>query len=160
METVLIDSEWLAVKPPRGFAPIPHDELEALMGISYDCMWGMRDPTRHMLVSVTWKDSNRLITKLGSEKVVAKRVDETFAKRYRKGGYHCEGHFERAVAGASAQAHGFRFSYTVEGIAQEGEVLVFKRDIRCYTLSYYTRTQVAAENHPIFESIVASLEVR
>ena len=160
MEPVLVDNEWLAVMLPEGFEPIPHDELETLLGIRYDCLWGMRDTTRHMMMSVTWKDSNKLITRLVSEKAFAKQVDETFAKRYRKGSYCCESCFSCTIAGASAPAQGFRFSCTIQDVAHNGEVLVFKRGIRCYTLSYYTRSQFAAANRPVYEEIVASLEVR
>ena len=160
MKPVLIDKEWLAVVPAEGFHPISHDQLETLMGLTYDCMWGMRDEARHVIVSVTWKDSNRLMTKLVSEKAFAKQVNETFAKRNCKDGYRCNGFIERTVAGASAPAQGFRFSSSVQGIAQEGEVLVFKRGIRCYTLTYYTRSAVADENRPIYEEMLASLEVR
>lgn len=159
MERVLVDGEWLAVELPEGFEPIAHDELQALMGISYDCMWGARDTGRHMLLSVTWKDSGMLATKLASEKELAKRVDKTFARSYRKGGYRSDGFFQREVPGASAQAQGFRFSYAVEGVAQEGEVLVFKRGARCYTLSYYTRSAAAQDNRPVYGGIVESLEV-
>ena len=160
MERVLVDNEWLAVLQPKGFQPIPHDELEKLMGIRYECLWGMRDLGRHMLISFTWKDSNKVITKLVSEKSFAKRVDETFAKRYRANVYRSDRIFERIVAGASGPAHGFRFFCSIEGVAHEGEVLVFKRGIRCYTLTYYTRAEAAVDAHPVFEEIVASLEVR
>ena len=156
----LADGERLAITPPQGFELVEHAELETLVGITYDCLWGMRDFGRHMFITVTWKDSNKLLIKLASEKMLAKRVDETFAKRYRKGDYRCNGYFERAIAGADAQARGFRFSHRDEGIDQQGEVLVFKRGIRCYTLSYYTRSDVAAENRAVYDEIIASLQVR
>ena len=159
-EPLFVDDERLAITPPEGFEPVEHAELETLVGITYDCLWGMRDFGRHMFITVTWKDSGKLLTKLASEKTLAKRVDETFAKRYRKGGYRCNGYFERAICGADAQAHGFRFSHRDEGVDQQGEVLVFKRGIRCYTLSYYTRSDLAAENRAVYDEIIASLQVR
>ncbi len=45
-------------------------------------------------------------------------------------------------------------------MAQEGEVLVFKRGTRCYTLYYYTRLAVARDNHPVYEGILDSIQVR
>ena len=160
MTSFLIDSKWLAAELPDGFAPIEHDELEKLMGFEYANMWGARDGARKMLVSITWKDLSKLLTKLISEKSVATQVDETFAKRHRDQSYRCEGHFTRTIPGASAEAQGFRCSYTAEGVAHEAEVLVFKRGVRCYTLYYYTGADSAQENRPIFETFVASLEVR
>ena len=160
METILADGEWLAVAVPEGFAVIPHDEHESLMGFEYDRMWGMRNAERHMVLSITWKDSGKIITKLSSEKSLAKRADETSARRYRKHGYRSGGFFARTVAGASAQAQGLRYSYEAGGIAHEGEALVFKRGTRCYMLSYNTRSALAAENRPVYEAILESLDVR
>ena len=160
MTSVLIDGELLAVVLPEGFEPIPHAELESLVGFKYDRMWGVRDTERHMLLNVTWKDSSKLLLKIASERMLANRADEGFARRHRKDGYRCDGRFSRTIAGADATAHGFRFSYTIGDIGQEGEVFVFKRGKRCYTLCYYTRPEVAAENHPVYEEVVESLEVR
>lgn len=160
METTFVDREWLTITLPEGFSPIELDELKTLMGINYDQMWGARDTERHALLTVSWKDSNKLLTNLVSEKALAKRVDENFARQYRKGGYQRTEHIERTIAGASAPAQGFRFSYSVEGVAQEGEVLVFKRGIRCYTLTYYTRSATAEATGPIYEGIVGSIAVQ
>ena len=160
METVLIDNEWLAVGLPKGLERVPHGELEAFMRFKYDLMWGVRDNARHMLVCVTWRDSNKLITKFVSEKFFVKQVDEAFSKRYRDRDYHCKGFLTRSVAGASGEAQGLRFSYTADGVVWEGEVLVFKRGIRCYTLCFYTQSSSAAESRATYEALLASLEVR
>ena len=61
MEKFLVDNEWLAMDQPDGFEHIPHDELETIMGYTYDRMWGMRDPDRHMIVVITWKDSGKIL---------------------------------------------------------------------------------------------------
>ncbi len=160
MTSVLIDGEWLAVALPEGFEVIEHQELETLMDLKYKYMWGVRHTERHMLLRVTWKDSNKLITKLVSERSFAKQIDKKYARCRPGSGYRSEGIFERSVTGADAPAQGFRFSYTVEGVGQCGEVLVFKRGIRCYTLVYYTRSEVAEQNQPTYEGIIASLELR
>jgi hypothetical protein len=160
MNTVLIDNEWLAASLPDGFVSMPHDELEKLMGFKYDCMWGTRDEARHMVLCVTWKDANKFLAKLVGEKAVAKQINEVFTKRYRKSGYTYDRSFARTVNGTDKQAQGFRFVYDVEGVAQSGQILVFKRGVRCYTLRYFTRTEVEEENQPTLEAILASFEVR
>ena len=163
MNTFTVDDAWLTVDLPEGFGPLPQDELEAFMGLSYECMWGARDPERHMMVAVTWKDSNDIITKLVSEKSLAKRVDKAYAARRRAYGYHNDGFFTREIPGASARAHGFGYSSTPNGTPQKGEVLVFKRGSRCYTLIFQTTTQTRAEtaetDRSIHEGIIASLRV-
>ena len=160
MNTVLIDNEWLAVMLPKGFAPIDHQELEMLIGAKYSRMWGVRDTKRHMMLHVTWKDSSKLVSRFVSERSLAVRVDKKFARCRPGSGYRNDGFFERSVAGADAPAQGFRFSYTVEDTEQEGEIMVFKYGIRCYTLNYYTRSQRAEPNRAVYESIVASLKLQ
>ena len=160
MKTVLVDNEWLALDLPDDLERVPHEELEAFMRFKYDSMLGVRDEAHRMLICITWKDSNKILTKLVREKSYAKKVDEAFSVRYRDRNYHCNGFLSRTVAGASGEAHGLCFSYEVEGIAWEGEVLVFKRDIRCYTLCYYTQSSAAGESRRAYEAILASLEVR
>lgn len=160
MKRVLIDGEWLAVELPKGFDAIEHNELGLLMGTTYDCIWGVRHEKRHIIMSATWKDSGKLVTKLVSEKGFAQQMDKTFTKRYRKRGYRCDGYFERDIRGASAKACGFDYSYTVAGVAHVGKVLVFKRGIRCYTLCYYTQSDRAESNSTVYERIIGSLEVR
>ncbi len=160
METVLIDNEWLAVRLLEGLERVPHGELESFMRFKYDLMWGVRNSAHRMLVCVTWKDSNKLVAKLVSEKTFVKQVDQAFTKRYRDRDYHCNGFLTRSVAGASGEAQGLRFSYMADGVAWEGEVLVFKRGIRCYTLCFYTQSDSAAESRAAYEAILTSLEVR
>jgi hypothetical protein len=159
MDSVLIDNEFLAARLPEGFERIPHNELETMMGITYDCMWGVRDRARLMMVCITWKDSSKVLTKLVSEKAFAKQVNDTYRRQYRTSGYHCDEFFLRDVAGSDHGAHGFRFGYDAQGIAQSGEILVFKHGIRCYTMRYFTRTDVAEKNLPAYEAILDSLEV-
>ena len=160
MEIVLIDNEWLAAGLPEGLERVPHGELEAFMRFRYDLMWGVRDNARRMLICVTWKDSNKILTKLVREKSYVKQVNQAFSKRYRDRDYHGNGFFTHSVAGASDEAQGLRFSYTADGVAWEGEVLVFKRGIRCYTLCFYTQSSSAAEGRAAYEAILSSLEVR
>ncbi len=159
MNSVLIDNEYLSAALPDGFGDVPHGELEAFMRFRYNEMWGVRDDERHMLICVTWKDAGKLLSKLVREKPYVKQVDEAFSKRYRNDSYRGNGFFERVVAGADNTAQGLRFAYAPGGVANEGEVLVFKRGVRCYTLCYYTQADVAADNRPVFDDFVASLQV-
>ena len=160
MGTVRIDQEYLAVTLPEGFEVIEHKELERLMDISYDCLWGVRDTGRHMMITVTWKDSSKLLTKLVNERGRAKQIDKNYARCRNGEAYRSDGIKERAVTGADAPASGFHFAYRVEDVDQEGEVWVFKRGIRCYTLVIYTRSEVAADNAAVLEDILASLTVQ
>lgn len=160
MDTVLVDNERLAITLPEGFERIPHKKLESLMGIKYNQLWGVRDTQRHILINASWRDSPKVLAKFASEKALAKRADKTFARCRPNSGYISEDLPTRAVAGSDAGAHGFSFSYIVEGVEQEGELRVIKSGRRCYTLCYYTRSEVAEQNRPVLDAILDSLEVR
>lgn len=160
MKSVLIDNEWLSADLPDGFETVPHNELEAFMGFKYDRMWGVRDNAHDALICVTWRDSNKLVMKLASEKFFAKQVDETFSKRYRKCGYHCDSFFSTTITGADNAAQGLRFSYAPDGVNHKGEVLVFKRGVRCYTFCYYVNAERAGDYRPTYEGILDSFEVK
>ena len=158
MESVSIDNDSLAVDLPEGFYVVSLEHVQYLYGIDYVCMWGTRDDERHMVVNCIWKDSGNLITKLMSEKSLAKNAEKTLAKRYTNYQYACKGFFETTVAGTAAR--GFRYFYECDGVGQDCEAIVFKHGKRCYTLYYYTRPELADENRPVYEEILASLTLK
>ena len=45
---------------------------------------GIRDEERHVILTVFWKDSNELVSKLASAEQLAKRAEKQLAKGMRK----------------------------------------------------------------------------
>jgi len=158
MGEVFADGALLSIDVPQGFSILTLDELQTLFGLPYDNLWGVRNESRRMRLCLLWKDSNAVLTKLVSEKSLAKRVENTFAKSGKTYDYACEGYFSREVAGRTAQ--GFRCSYKLNGVLNTCEVLVFKRKERCYTLFYYTLADQANENLPIYEAMLESISIK
>ena len=155
MGKTYIDDGGLAIELPDGFAVLTQEKLQALYGMDYTEMWGARDESRHIAITVIWKDAAALLAKLASEESLAKRVEKALSKSYRASGYRCGEYFAACIAGKDAR--GFRYSYEPEGIPQECEVVVFRNGGRCYTLYYYTRTEVAQANRPAYDAMLASL---
>lgn len=158
MSEVFADGTLLSIDVPQGFSTLALDELQTLFGLSYDNLWGVRNESRHMRLCLLWKDSNAVLTKLASERSLAKRVESTFAKSGKTYGYACEGYFSREIAGRTAQ--GFRCSYELNGVSNTCEVLVFKRKERCYTLYYYTLADQASENLSVYEAMLTSISIK
>ena len=152
-----IDGDKLEVELLEGFSVMAHEELQVMYGMEYADMWGARDELRHAVLAVIWKDSGEFITKLASEKSLAKRVEKALSKRYRSSGYRRADFFESRIA--EKTAYGFRYTFQPEGIPHECEVSVFKNGARCYTLYYYTRQATAQDNRPVYEGVLASLEL-
>ena len=157
MEKELINNRLELVRP-EGFRVMDHEELKQAYGIDYDCMWGMRDEERHIILSVFWKVSNKLISKLGTAKLVADESQKAMRRRYRKAGYHSNGLFETEVAGN--KAWGFSYGYTPDGPAQSCETVVVKDGTCCYTVLYHTREECAQANRAIYEEVLASATLR
>lgn len=145
----------LMVDCPAGFKRMSIDELQKAYSLDYPNLWGIRDEERHIILTVLWKESNRLLSMLVSNKDLAKRAERALGKTYRAAGYKCRGFFSTAVAGQAAE--GFHYDFEVDGVAQQGEVIVFKRDACCYTLYYYTRPELALANRAIHDEILASM---
>ena len=157
MEKMLVDNEMLGVTLPDGFCVVSLEDLQAAYGMRYPNMWGVRDDERHIALNVIWKDSGEMLTRLASEKSLAKRNEKVLSKAYRSSGYRCDGFFSRELAGRESQ--GFRCSYQVDGISQICESMVFKCGKRCYTLYYYTRPELAKTNQSTYEAILSSLQL-
>ena len=104
---------------------------------------------------ITWNVSNRLFAKIASPKDVVKRVEKAQSRALKGSGYHKDGFFDSTVAGC--RAHGVRFGYTVQGIAQQAEATVFIREANCYTLFYYYRAEDEQRLSPLHDEVIASL---
>ncbi len=156
MEKVLVNS--LEVARPEGFCVMDHEELVQAYGLDYECMWGMRDDERHMILSISWKVSNKLLSKLASAKLVAEQSEKSQRRRCRKMGYHSDGLFQTEVAGREAWA--FRYGYSPQNApVQETEIVVVKDGTCCYTIMYHTRDECAQANRPLYEEILASMRI-
>lgn len=148
----------LSLDLPDGMDVQSPDELAAAYGMEYKDMWGARDEARHVILTIIWKDSNEFLSKLASEKSLAKRTEKSLSKTYRKREYRFDGYFMAHVAGRQAQ--GFRYEFRDSSDALlECEVLVFKDGARCYTLYYYARADHAAECAPVRDAILSSLSI-
>ena len=155
MAKTLIHGE-LEIAYPEGFNLMTSDELRKAYNNPYPNIWGIRDEERHILITVFWKDSNELLSKLASAESLAKRAEKTISRGMRKLAYRFGGKFTTTIAGC--EAHGFRYEFTGAGdVAQVAETIVFKHGKICYTLYYYTRPETAAANLPVHDAILAAL---
>lgn len=154
MEKQLLNGK-LEVTCPDGFEIMGLDEVEKLYGIEYPDMWGMRDEDRHVIFTIVWKNSNKLLAKIVSAKTVVEQNEQKLRKTLKTNEYHCDEFFKTQVAGTEAQ--GLRYSYTLEERSMIGEIIVVKNDITCYTIYYYSRVENAEQNRAVYEDILASL---
>ena len=145
----------LAIELPEGFVEMDPAELTKNSGSDYPNILGFKDEERHVIIAFMWKESSKLLLKTMSTKSLAERAEKGASRGNKPFGYHCDGFFETQIAGE--EAHGFRYGYTVEGVAQYAETMVIKHEACSYTLYYYTRVNCAEANQALHDELFASL---
>ena len=158
-EVVLNDQLHLAY--PDGFRLMDDEELARLFTDQVPNSWGIWDTDRHIVVSVLWNESNALLSKLVSNKDLAKRIRKHLSKAYANSGFRADGVVKTEVCGT--EACGFDFDYQVEGIDQVGKIMVFKhveaRTCCCDTIYYYARKEQAEVGKAALDQILATFAV-
>lgn len=146
---------------PDGFHEMDGDELRRAFGDQTPNRWGIWDTERHIIVSVTWHESNARLSRLASTKALARRVQKHAAKTYANQGYQAGGLFGIELCGM--EAWGFDYRFDVGDTGQVGKVLVFKHvegsACCCYTVYCYTREELAVASAEVLEAIMASMRI-
>ena len=154
MGKALVHDE-LRVTTPATFVEMTADEMNQMFQDSNPHRWGARDVRHHRMFVIMWQDSNGLLAKLVSTNALIKRVEKLSAKGYAGHDYQRGDFFERTICGLEAE--GFSFTYTVQGVAQKAQNIVFKHGKTCYTLYWVERAGGGSAGERAFESILDSL---
>lgn len=117
--------------------------------------WCIRDSERHIMISVFWHDSNKLLVKLTSAKSLAKRAESHSKRAYKKYGYALLGFFSREVAGTETE--GFQYEYTLNGKELVGKTIVLKHGSTCYMLYWYAPKSEEGPSAELFDEFLSSL---
>ena len=155
MNTALINNE-LELAYPDGFHQMDGDELKKAFGIDND-LWGIWDTENHIIVSVMWHTSNKLLASIASTKGLLERVEKATAKAYAKASYKPIDTFETSACGEKAL--GFRFAFQMQDVAQTGQVMAFKHGAACYYIHCYERTELMDRSHPLFEQVFSTIKL-
>ena len=140
---------------PEGFRLMDHEELVQAYELDYPCMWGMRDEERHVVLSVFWKVNNKLLAKLATPKLVADSRQNTLRRILKGREPHFDEKFTCEIAGQKAQ--GLRYGYVNKGNSYTCEYVVVMNGRACYTIDYYSRSDLAEANRPIYEEVISSM---
>ena len=140
---------------PEGFRLMGHEELVQAYELDYPLMWGMRDEERHVVLSVFWKINNKLLAKLATPKLVADSRRNTLRRILRERDLHFDEEFDSEIAGLKAR--GLRYRYVNNGNQYTCEYVVVINDRTCYTIDYYSRSDLAEANRPMYEEILSSM---
>lgn len=154
MKKVMVNDS-LEIAQPEGFRLMDKQELVHAYEIDYPLMWGMRDEERHVVLSVFWKVNNKLLAKLATPKLVADSRRNTLRRILKERDLHFDEEFTSEIAGLKAR--GMRYRYVNNGNQYTCEYVVVINDRTCYTIDYYSRSDHAEENRPLYEEILSSV---
>ena len=147
----------MTLELPTGFSVMDKADVQRAFGFGYDDVWGARHERRNIMVAVIWKDAPALLGKLVSTKALVERAEKALRKTYAKHDYHYDGPLQLQVDGD--EALGFSYRFMVGDVAQQGEVIIFRRDKRTYTLYYYTRPERAKANWAVHDALLSSISL-
>ena len=156
MNTVTLN-DALSITYPKGFHVM--DEAEEVMVFQQKLpeRWAIWDTKRHIIINVQWHRAHGLLLKVADPKDLAKRIGRIARKTYRKLDYRDETLFETEVCGRKAA--GIRYAFTIDGVSQVSEAIVFKGASCSYTIYYTAREANDTASHKVFDRILASLSL-
>lgn len=154
MGKALVHGE-LQVTTPATFVQMSPDELKQVFLDDNPNRWGARDVRMHRMIVITWQDSLGLLAKFVSTNALIKRVEKLSAKGYGAFEYQLGGFFKRNICGLEAE--GFDFTYTLKGVGQKAQNIVFKHGKTCYTLYWVERVGEGKAGERARESILTSM---
>ncbi len=156
MTNVLINRK-LSVDVPDGYTVLTADRLQEMYRDSNPDRWGMRSESAHHTVAVFYHKNNPLLAALADVKGIAESTQKKLAAGLSAYSYQLNAYFPSEVCGKTA--YGFSYSYVNQGIPTDGETVTFKDGSTCYTVYSYSREENSAENHAVFEAILASMKL-
>ena len=157
MKTALINNE-LSLSYPDSFQVMNEDDMRKAFQDDNPCRFCIRDTDRHLLVSVLWHKSGRLLSAIADPKSVAQGTDAKLKKALKNSRYQNTGYFQRELCGKKTT--GFTYEYVVSDIPMSSEVVVLKHKEVCYTIYWYARKSNPASDHQIFEDILQSVSLQ
>lgn len=153
MEKILLNDQ-LTLSIPDGFHIMSPEELSGLGTGTEPAKWGISDPERHMIVAVTWKKFNGLLTALAGTKDVAKGMEARLRGSMKQYGFELETYLSKTIGGQAAD--GIRYSYVVQGIAMTAELLAVKYNKTYYYPSCFFHQELRDESLRVWEGILES----
>ena len=154
MPDVKINNE-LTLTYPEGFQEMNEETLTRYFS-SPKNRWGVYDPERHVIISVSWTKAGFFSFLTDAENVL---LSAQARMRSNLINYKRTSSSKMKIAGK--KGFGFRFEYRVNdrNIYQSGDLRAFKYKGKFYALEYIGRRITDEEHHPIFEEVMESVKV-
>ena len=153
MTTERINNE-LNMNYPESFRPMTEEEMLRYFG-SAENRWGVYDPDRHIILSVSWTKAGFWRSMTDAESVllgIEARLRRNLLNYQKVTSY-------RMKLNKKHKAEAVRFEYRVNDarLVQVGDVIVIKYKKKFYVIHYITRKPTAPQDLPILKEALESV---
>lgn len=154
MKTVIFNDE-LKVGYPEGFHVMDEEELKEISILENGPLICLKDPDRHMIVTVACKKVGGFASFVLNQKDIAKKMEGFVGSAQKEYGYRlCD--FIMRNAG-DRLADGFCYNYEAEGMEMYAEALTLKRGKKIFYFYLYAREELRKKSIQVWEEILASV---
>ena len=150
----LVINDALTLYYQDGFHVMSAEEKRQLPALGEGPAEALKDPDRHVIITLGWKKVPRLISALFSANDAADTIKKSIRKPMAAFGYHNEQDLSRTIAGENAGGVGYE--YEAQGIAMYGESYVIRHGNFFYYFHIYTRTEYKDSNLQLWSEILDS----
>ena len=152
MEAVF--GEMLGITCPDGFFKMDEADLEKITVFGDGTCGGLRDPERHILITVGWKAVRRFAALILTTKDLAKNTRTEIGKAMQPFGFRDTGTLSKDIGGRAAL--GFSYEYEAEGIPMYAESYALKHGTTFFYLHFYARDEQKSESLDLWNTILSS----
>ena len=152
-------TDQVSLSVPEGFHIMDEDEIKTTFP-NQTClpMWVMKDPERHIMVTLSWKKAMMLAAMLVGAKDMAVKLKKQYVKRTRGLAYNYQINEVRPISIGHEEGYGFDMTYEVQGIHTCAETACVKhKSFFCYVSVYY-RESMKEESLKTIQEIYQSFE--
>ena len=148
-------NDELKVGYPEGFHIMDEEELSAMSFTEKGPTLCLKDPARHMIVSIGRKDIPGFSALMLNRKNIAINAEEYVRKANSNFGYRPGEFFERNIG--NDNAYGFSYSYEAQGIPMYAECFAVKKKNKIYYYNLYIREEEKEKNLQVWDEMLSSV---
>ncbi len=154
MPTITIN-EQLSLTYPENYLEMSSDELAKAYNDGYQNRWGIKDENRHIIICIQWGEEHRFLSKIADVESVLNNDEKKIRKMLKDNSYSFDSQIKTTIDGMESE--GFRYDYSVQGIEQHAEHIVFKHDDVFFKIYIYTRKELLTENRTTIDEVIGSI---
>ena len=150
-------NETFTLQIPDGFEVLTEEDLRKMYrNVGDPFKWGMRDPEKHVIMTVLWKQYPALLSWTLDLKAVVKKNEQLTGKAHAAHSYRFLEFF--SMQAGDEHAEGYRFSYDKEGVTQVCSNFLVRDGRTLYAFMCVGREENMDADRDSFRQIMETLQ--